>query len=467
MLKKKPSLTARLTIGFTLSSVTLLLISTFYLYWSLVGTLEQRDLSFFASRIDEIRSLFAREDGGKALRFRIEKEWPARTAQAFFVRLIGARDQILAESPGGGRILQALPTQREKGQLFGKRLYSHNLLYANGRAYRTFLSPVKHGEVTYYAQIALDRTRENERLAQYRTRIFVVLACCLVVCSLVCILITRRGLRPIREMEQRAAQITSSNLDEKIRPGDMPLELAQLAETFNEMLDRLRGSFERLQRFSADIAHELRTPINNISGEIQVTLAKDRPVEHYKEVLGSNLEECARITRIIDSLLFLAQAENPRTTLIKEPINLLKELQTVLEFYEPAATESGITCQLKVEGDISVRVERTLFQRAVGNILSNAIKKTDPSGSIEISASRRRGQVEIAISDTGTGIPSEHLPYLFDRFYRVDASRSKDSGGSGLGLAIVKSIAAIHGGAVEVSSQLGAGTQVRLSFPAT
>jgi len=467
MFKKKLSLTARLTIGFTLSSVTLVLISTLYLYWSLVTALKYRDENFFSSRIEAIRSLLARDDGGKALRFRIEKEWPARTSEVFYIRLLDESDRVLAESPGENQILRMLPSPETVRLRSGKTISPRELIHLGSQAYRSFISTLDHGGANYFVQIALDRTQEDDLLTGYRNRIIAVLIACFVVCCLICVQISRRGLQPIREMEQKAARITSSNLDEKIQPGDMPLELAHLAKTFNEMLDRLRGSFERHQQFSADIAHELRTPINNISGEIQVTLGKGRSLEYYEEVLGSNLEECARISRIIDSLLFLAHAENPRISLSKEPINLQKELQAVLEFYEPAATENGVTCRLKVEGEILINVERTLFQRAVGNILSNAIKKTDASGKIEISASHTRDEVEIAVTDSGVGIPEEHLPHLFDRFYRVDASRSKDLGGSGLGLAIVKSIASIHGGDVEITSKVGIGTRVCLSLPMT
>ncbi len=245
----------------------------------------------------------------------------------------------------------------------------------------------------------------------------------------------------------------------------MPSELAHLATTFNAMLDRLGASFERLQRFSADIAHELRTPVNNISGELQVALGKDRESQFYKDTMGSCLEECSRISRVMDSLLFLAHAENPRMEITKEAINLKRELQGAIDFYEPIATDNGIECLLDVDSSLELVAERTLFQRAVGNILSNALKKTAGPGFIGVTARQNDGEIEIEISDTGEGIAAEHLPHVFDRFYRVDASRSADSGGSGLGLAIVKSIAHIHGGEVRIQSQLGKGTAVFLHFP--
>lgn len=462
--KKTLSLTTRLTIWYTLSSVGVVLTATVYLYWSFVHALDYRDKKFFSSKLEAIRSLLNRNDNGQALRFRIEKEWPARTSEIFYVRLFDPEGKMIAHAPEGTHIFDKLEARIDhSAEPFAKEV--RELVRFEDQIFRALTSPLDYENKQYVVQIALDRSEEGALLNEYRQRLLIVLAVCFVPCALVCFQIARRGLRPVREMAKTAARIGSSNLDEKILLRPMPSELAHLASTFDAMLDRLKASFERLQRFSADIAHELRTPINNISGELQVALGKDRSAEYYKDAIGSSLEECHRISRIIDSLLFLARAENPRIELSKEPINLRNELETALEFYEPAATEAGITCSLEVEGELTILAERTLFQRALGNIISNAIKKTPPSGRIQVTASRTESNVQIEVTDSGVGIPPEHLPYLFDRFYRVDASRSKDSGGSGLGLAIVKSIASIHGGAVSISSEVGAGTHVRLSLP--
>jgi len=464
--KKTLSLTARLTIAYTLSSVSLILIATLYLYWSLVHALNYRDEKFFTSKAEAVRSLLSRPDNRRDLHFRIETEWPALTSEMFFVRLMDAKGGIIAESPGGSGIFERTPIPVTLGRPVNPGNSDARILSHGGEVFRAFTSFLELDGKHYTVQIALNRTEESALIDEYRNRLMMVLVVCLLGSAFACLQIARRGLRPIHVMAQTAAKITSSNLDEKMLPSEMPSELAHLAKTFDAMLDRLKASFERLQRFSADIAHELRTPINNISGELQVALGKDRPVEYYKDAIGSCLEECSRISRIIDSLLFLAHAENPRIELSKERVDVCKELEGTLEFYEPAAAEKGIQCRLFVDEGVMVIAERTLFQRAVGNILSNAIKNTERSGQIEIRASRKPTEVEIEIVDSGAGIPPEHLPHLFDRFYRVDASRSKDSGGSGLGLAIVKSIASIHGGDVKIRSAVGVGTRVSLLLPA-
>ncbi|MBI4404559.1 MAG: heavy metal sensor histidine kinase [Deltaproteobacteria bacterium] len=464
LLKKNLSLTARLTIAYTLSSVSVVLVATLYLYWSLVHALDYRNQNFFSSKIEAIRSLLARDDGGRALHFRIEKEWPAQAAEIFHIRLFDKNGRVLTESPGETHIFENLFST---DQIYPGKAKADNskLVEIDGQVFRTIIFSWEQGKNHYTAQIALDRSEESLFLKECRHRLFIVLSVCLVVCTVVCFQIAQRGMRPVREMVQTASSITSSNLDEKMLPNEMPSELARLALTFNEMLDRLKASFDRLRRFSADIAHELRTPINNISGELQLALGKERSAEYYKEAIGSSLEECSRISRIIDSLLFLARADHHQIELQKEQISVWKELKTVLEFYEPAATEKGIACTLDANNDLVIAGERTLFQRAVGNIISNAINKTGSLGRIQISAVQEDNEVQIRVKDSGEGIAPEHLPHLFDRFYRVDASRTKGSGGCGLGLAIVKSIALIHGGNVHIESKVGVGTLVSLSFP--
>ncbi len=461
-LKRKTSLTSRMTVAYSVSFIGLLLIVTVYLYWSLSHALEYRDEKFFKFRFGVLHSLTINHQIDD-LRLRIEKEWPPRTSEVFFVRVL-KNDRLISQSHGGEWIFKAFG-RKKFSTLRASSQLSSKLVPLRDRVFRILISNWDVGNDKYSAIIALDRTEESLLLDEYRNRLIFVLFIGFVGSMLICLQVARRGLRPIQEMEKTAARINSSNLDERMHPAEMPDELARLGKTFNAMLDRLRTYFDQLQRFSADIAHELRTPINNISGELQVTLGKERDSEYYKNSIGSCLEECGRICHIIDSLLFLAHAENPQIELSREKINLRKELAITLEFYEPAASEKGITCSLAVDPQLTLNVERILFQRAIGNLLSNAIKNTPSPGKIVISAAKKDEQIEIAISDSGVGISSEHVPFIFDRFYRVDASRSTGSGGSGLGLAIVKSIASIHGGEVGIESSLQTGTRVRLSFP--
>ena len=160
----------------------------------------------------------------------------------------------------------------------------------------------------------------------------------------------------------------------------MPAELHQFAGAFNQMLDRLEGAFDRLSRFSADIAHELRTPLNNLRGELDVAMEKNRSPAEYAEMIGSSLEECARLGRIIDSLLFLARAEDPQMQIDRETFDVVEEMARVREFFEALAQESGVLIQAGQNGPVSVRLNRPLFQRAIGNLVSNALAHTPAGG---------------------------------------------------------------------------------------
>jgi two-component system heavy metal sensor histidine kinase CusS len=232
------------------------------------------------------------------------------------------------------------------------------------------------------------------------------------------------------------------------------------------MLDRLQESFDRLSRFSADIAHELRTPLSTLRGEVEVALGKPRSPEEYRETLSSFLEEAGRLTRLIESLLFLARAEDPKMEIRRESVDVAGELRSIAEFYEAAAADRGVELSAAAADGLRVSLDRGLFQRAAGNLIDNALTHTPKGGRIRLGAGRDNGNVRIDVEDTGAGIAAEHLPRVFDRLYRADRSRSAATGGSGLGLAIVKSIAELHGGRAEIVSELGKGTRVSLLLPA-
>jgi two-component system heavy metal sensor histidine kinase CusS len=315
-------------------------------------------------------------------------------------------------------------------------------------------------------QIAVDISQKEALLARYRFYFWTILSGVFVIFTLVGYWIARHGIRPVEEMATIARHISGTNLNQRIRPEGYPFELASLASTFNQMLDRLEESFDRISRFSGDIAHDLRTPINNIRGEAEVALARARNADEYRQVIESCLEEAVRLSDLVGDLLFLARAESPLTHVYREHLDVGQLLAGVREYYEAAATDGGVTLATQaVKGQVVAQLDRTLMQRAVGNLVSNAIAHTPPGGSVVLDTQVDASTIRIEVSDTGIGIPSEALPRVFDRFFRVDSSRSQSSGGTGLGLAIVQSIAVLHGGTVEIASELGQGTRVTLQMP--
>lgn len=263
--------------------------------------------------------------------------------------------------------------------------------------------------------------------------------------------IARRGLQPVQTVARTAGEITANQLGERLRIEDAPAELEDMVRAFNRMLDRLEDSFRRLTQFSSDIAHDLRTPISNLMIETQVVLTQRRSIPEYEALLASNIEEYERLTRMIENMLFLARADNAQVMLRKDTISSDVELKRIAEYFEGMAEEAGIV--LNVDADGNLIADAVLFRRAVSNLVANAIRHTAPGERVTIRGyPLGNDEFVIEVSNPGSGISPEHLPRIFDRFYRVDISRGESQSSSGLGLAIVKSIATLHGGRVAVES---------------
>jgi two-component system heavy metal sensor histidine kinase CusS len=465
------SIVGRLTLWYIFSAFILVLLSTSYLYWSLTQALLEEDHAALEWRIHTLHSIMRRAvDPAGAMRRRIETEWSSQDYQRVFVQLLEDQNKVRFQSPAiPPEVIQEVFPRGSTFKETRGRVRGAKIKTLAGRSYMTLtdeIDPVSNPLRIKKIDLAIDLSNEQKVLNHYQTTLVLVLVLALFFCTLIGAQISELGFKPVKDMIEIAGRIRSSTLHERISRESLPLELEALANTLNAMFDRLESSFERLSRFSTDISHELRTPVNNLRGEIEVTLTKSRTIEEYQDVLQSSLEESVRISRIIDSLLFLARAESPETQITKETIDLQHEIKAIVEFYEPTATEEGITIHTSLLENVHVQVERTLFQRAIGNILANAINYTPRGGKISISDIESVQSVEILISDTGKGIDEAHLALIFDRFYREDPSRTTTKlGGFGLGLTIVKSILKLHGGDIRVKSQLNFGTEVCLSFP--
>jgi two-component system heavy metal sensor histidine kinase CusS len=209
----------------------------------------------------------------------------------------------------------------------------------------------------------------------------------------------------------------------------------------------------------------VRTPIHNLRGEAEVALSREREPGAYREALESCVEECGRLSRIVESLLFLARAERADATVSAEPVYVARELSRIRDFYEPMATEAGVDIAVEAPADVCASLDRTLLQRAVANLVENALAHTRRGGRVWIQAAPGDGELRLTVADDGCGIPEEHLPRVFDRLYRVDSSRTGETGGAGLGLSIVKTIAELHGGRASIESRPGEGTRVTIAVP--
>lgn len=302
--------------------------------------------------------------------------------------------------------------------------------------------------------VAIDISHHEHFMAAFQKTLWSVVALAAVLTGLLGWVAVRRGLASLQEIRQGAAIITAHRLDYRLPVDAFPTELAVLARTVNEMLVRLEDSFRRLSDFSVDIAHELRTPISNVLTQTQVTLSKVRTVDEYRDVLASNAEEFERLSRMISDMLLLAKAENSLLVPKRERIDLAEEVKGLLEFYDALAEERKIA--LAYEGSGAVSGDRLMLRRAISNLLSNAVRHTPPAGQILVRIGKTDAtSFTVSIENTGETIPAEHLPRLFDRFYRVDNSRQHSDESAGLGLAIVRSIIRAHGGDASVRSENG------------
>jgi two-component system, OmpR family, heavy metal sensor histidine kinase CusS len=276
--------------------------------------------------------------------------------------------------------------------------------------------------------------------------------------------VARTGLAPLRAMKTRAQAVTAHKLDERMPAEAVPIEMADLAESLNDMLARLQKDFQRLSEFSSDLAHELRTPISNLMTQTQVVLTQPRNADTYRDILASNAEEFQRLARMVSDMLLLAKAEHGLLLPSAEDISLAAEAQALFDFYEALADEKGVSLNLTGEG--YVKGDRLMLRRAISNLLSNALRYTPMQGQVRVEIGTTGALVSLSVENTGAEISPELLPRLFDRFFRADKSRAHpDSDGAGLGLSITRAIVQAHGGVAAVSSFDGK-TRFTLSFPA-
>jgi two-component system heavy metal sensor histidine kinase CusS len=291
-------------------------------------------------------------------------------------------------------------------------------------------------------------------LTSFRRTLWLMIASSIAVMSLMGWIAVRQGHAPLLGIVARIRGISASKLNTRLPPESMPRELHDLAESFNAMLGRVDEAFHKLSNFNADIAHELRTPITNLMTQTQVALSRARGVDEYREILYSNMEEYERMAQMVGDMLFLAQADNAHRLTNTAAVDLGREVRALFDYYEGWAEDRGVS--LQVAGGATITGERLMLQRALGNLLSNAIRHTPSGGTVRVSlAQLNDGTARITVENPGPDIPPEHLPKLFDRFYRVDPSRQRTGEGAGLGLAIVKSIVDAHGGTIGVSSSEG------------
>ncbi|MBE0474145.1 heavy metal sensor histidine kinase [Rhodoferax sp.] len=302
---------------------------------------------------------------------------------------------------------------------------------------------------TVRVAIASDTEHHQVYLQTLLKTLWVFVAGATVLIALLGWVAVRSGLRPLRAMREQTSRVTAQQLDYRLPVDTVPRELAELAQSLNDMLARLQEAFQRLSDFSSDIAHELRTPVSNLMTETQVALTRARSADEYHHILESNAEELERMKSMIADMLLLAKADNGLVLPHREPVDLAAEILALFDFYDALAEEKHLT--LSLQGQAKVLADRLMLRRAIGNLLSNAIRHAQRNSCIRVTLQDQASEATVTVENVGDTIPAEFLERIFDRFFRADPARQRGEG-TGLGLAIAKSIVVAHGGDISVTS---------------
>jgi heavy metal sensor kinase len=325
---------------------------------------------------------------------------------------------------------------------------------------------LRHGQVAGVLQLGVSLEDIDETMRALLKVLLVLTPLMLLLASGGGIFLANQALAPIDRITRTAQRISAENLSGRIGLHGQNDEVGRLAQTFDAMLGRLEAAFARQRQFTADASHELRTPLTAIIGQIDVALERPRSAESYRTTLVAVREQAQRLARLAGDLLFLARADASPATVAFEVLDLGALLPAIVAQVEPLAAARGQILRSDLLPSLLVRGNEDHLIRVVLNLLDNAIRYTPPGGWITVCSTRCGSEAAISISDTGPGIAPEHLPHLFDRFFRIDRARGRAQGGNGLGLAIAQSIAQAHGGRIHVTSAVGRGSTFTLFLPA-
>jgi two-component system, OmpR family, heavy metal sensor histidine kinase CusS len=455
---KRASLTLRLSMMFVCAVVAVLVVAGFTFDGFSQHHFKALDRQSMTEKLESIRQIMDGEAGSA------DPSEVVLQLQA----LLGAHQELSASIiTSGGKTIFATPNAVGlppfSSDVLGEDMWEWT---AGGHMYRGMKAQVHLANEAepLTAWLSLDVTSHMHFVQTLRWWLVIGLAISALISAGLGWLVARSGLKPVAQVTQVAASMSAGSLKERIPMDSVPRELELLVTSFNAMLARLEESFARLSNFSADIAHELRTPISNLRTHTEVILTKKRAPEDYEENLYSNLEDLNRLSSIIDGMLFLAKSDNGLVLPAKEKIELRSVVEKLFEYYELLADDTGV--KLQVVGHGAVNGDGTMLDRMISNLLSNALRYTPPDSIISVKIEPLGRMVSLSVENPGEEIAVEHLPRLFDRFYRVDpARREGTTNHAGLGLAIVKSLVDAHDGIVGCVSRDGHTTFI-ISLPA-
>ncbi|ONH51550.1 two-component system, OmpR family, heavy metal sensor histidine kinase CusS [Pseudomonas cedrina] len=455
------SMTLRLALIFALLAFTLLATLGVALYRELERELVMRDDAALISRVDQLRNLLNDSNTLDLI----------KTKPELFQNMLGNHESVLSiAAPGQTPLLLVnpgnidLPSVPPVAKDHALSLADvHHLPGVNGVPFSTVAASIDSGDLGSL-QVTSGRlmTERTAVLASYRLSVYILAGIAAIMLAVVGYLLVYRGLLPLRRLARHAQGIGVGNLAERLDSQGAPKELLPMIDSFNTMLERLAKGFVQLGQVSTDMAHELRTPINNLLGETQVALQQSRSIESYQQLLASNVEELERLARMLDNMLFLARTDPASALRQRQALSAADEVERIAEYFEGLAGDVDI--RIHASGEGVIWAEPMLLRRALANLCANAIKYGAPGTELMIQAVPTTDGINLRVSNRGGTIAAEHLPRLFERFYRVDESRERSAQSNGLGLSIVATIMQLHNGRYSVSSDAGV-TCFELFFP--
>ncbi|MGE8508285.1 heavy metal sensor histidine kinase [Paraburkholderia sp. DD10] len=440
------SLLKRLTLAFSAAAIVVFALTGAFLYNALSTELQRRDDIEITGKLSQFLQL-ARDAGStRALR---------DNPSVFHEVLLSHPGVYLAIFDRQGTLLLQHSDEPSANLWLAPAAHRANEPYTCGPA---GIGPSRcvfadetlpSGESVHVLLVRAAAERQS-LLESYRIDIWLAVAVGAALVGALGYAVARRGFSPVKSIGRQTSRIEAHNLSERLDIQGGPIELQDIAFSVNRMLDRLERAFVRLSQFSSDLAHDMRTPLANVISSSQITLSRPRTTDEYEALIDSNIEECERLQRMIESMLFLARTDNAQQHIKMVELDAESELRRLASYFQGLAEEAGV--HFVVQGNAQLFADATLLRRAVSNLISNALDHAFAGTAVELSLYDSPKYVAIEVANHGPAIPQEHADRIFERFYRVDAARHGSARNAGLGLAIVKSIMELHRGKVDVAS---------------
>ncbi|MBL0210292.1 MAG: hypothetical protein IPQ13_05180 [Holophagaceae bacterium] len=436
------SLLRRLQVSFALATLAVVGLLAVFMDMALRRSFESEDAMVMEAQAEAL----SRRGAAR----RLQAGDPNRRPEKADWRLLDAEGHVLAQSAGMEK-LPALSWPAEAPTPMETRA-------SNGEVFSILVRAIPEGTL----QLAMDRSHEQILVAGFRRTLGIAIGLAALLAALLGRWVAMRGLRPLHLIAAEAEDIDPTRLDRRLHSEQFPEELGELVEKINGTLARLQEAFDRLGHMASELAHELRTPLQNLRAEVEALLLGPEDADASREALGSVLEECDRLARLIEQMLFLARSEDPSTVIERKPVDLPALLQSVADFFEAEADESRISLRMEVAAGLETRGDGPLLKRALHNLTANALRHTPAGGSILLGARPAPSGIQLFIRDSGDGLPPEVLARLGERWVRGPGPRGP---GLGMGLAITKGIAQLHGGRLHVENLPGGGAEASLWLP--